>query len=30
MTDCTERRTPLPDNGLSGEGQEGAAKVVRP
>ena len=26
MSDCTERHTPPPDNGLSGEGQEGMQK----
>jgi len=26
MTDCTERHTPPPDNGLAGEGQKGMPK----
>ena len=26
MTDCTERHTPAPDDGLAGEGQEGMPK----
>ena len=27
MTDCTERHTPQPDDGLAGEGQKGMRKV---
>jgi hypothetical protein len=28
MTDCTERHTAAPDNGMGGEGQEGMTKVT--
>jgi hypothetical protein len=28
MTDCTERHTVAPDNGVAGEGQEGMTKVA--
>lgn len=30
MTDCTERHSAAPDNGLAGEGQEGMAKEALP
>jgi hypothetical protein len=30
MTDCTERHSPAPPNGLAGEGQEGMTKVAQP
>jgi hypothetical protein len=26
MTDCTERHSPAPNDGIAGEGQEGIAK----
>jgi hypothetical protein len=29
MTDCTERHTPQPDNGLAGEGQKGMTKEAQ-
>jgi len=29
MTDCTERHTPPPDDGLAGEGREGMARVAQ-
>jgi len=29
MTDCTERHTPPPANGLTGEGQEGMPKTAQ-
>jgi hypothetical protein len=30
MTDCTERHPAAPRRGLTGEGQEGMAKVAQP
>jgi hypothetical protein len=30
MTDCSERHTAVPDNGVAGEGQKGMTKGVRP
>jgi hypothetical protein len=29
MTDCTERHTPQPVSGISGEGQKGIAKEAQ-
>jgi hypothetical protein len=29
MTDCTERHTAEPDNGVAGEGQEGMTKEAQ-
>jgi len=29
MTDCTERHTAAPNNGLAGEGHEGIAKAAQ-
>jgi hypothetical protein len=29
MTDCTERHTAAPNNGLAGEGHEGMTKETR-
>jgi hypothetical protein len=29
MTDCTERHTAEPDNGVAGEGQKGMTKEAR-
>jgi hypothetical protein len=30
MTDCTERHTAAPDNGVAGEGQKGMTKEALP
>ena len=30
MTDCTERHTAAPDNGIAREGQEGMTKEAQP
>ena len=30
MTDCTERHSAAPHNGLAGEGQEGMSKEAQP
>jgi hypothetical protein len=29
MTDCTERHTAAPDNGIAGEGQKGMPKEAK-
>ncbi len=30
MTDCTERQSPAPPDGLAGEGQEGTSPEAQP